>query len=246
MKIRILSLFEKHQKCIKDNHFHSHYDECGGIKLEVIDKIINNAWFVSLVAGIIVYFLTDGLNKMKINKEYSRNVQQVTKDVLHMLQEFIVENKLPEPYLLNSYYIATCKSYAVETKDADSIEGILNILIKEIFDSSFLPKEDKIRYCQEIEKTKEDLVKIEVEIGTTDIELSEREIVAGRNRRILSAILSTITTCVVLYVTLMDDTEGGLFSNISVNGIMPMTPIILIVIALGLFVAMEWRKVIKR
>ena len=41
---------------------------------------------------------------------------------------------------MRSYYLATCTKHKVELKDADDIVSILNMLIKEILDSSFYQK----------------------------------------------------------------------------------------------------------
>lgn len=122
--------------------------------MEWLTNIINNAWVISIVTGVIVYIATNWFSKFKDNKEYRKNINQVTDDIVVMLQEFIVENQLPEKDVLFSYYTATCEKYNVLPKDTKSIAEILDFLTKEILDSQFLNGTNKLEYCNLIEKYK--------------------------------------------------------------------------------------------
>lgn len=177
--------------------------------MENIIGFINNSWVISIVTGILVYLLTNWFNKIKDNKEYRRNINQVTSDVVIMLQEFIVENRLPDKDVLISYYTATCDKYGVNLKDADSLIEILDFLTKEILDSKFLNSKNKLEYCNSIEAFRVSILDKKVTEELVDDterirDKKKEELQISKLKRqvyfIISILISTITLMVLFYV----------------------------------------------
>ena len=112
-----------------------------------------------------------------------------------MLQEFIVENKLPEPSIMRSYYLATCTKHKVELKDADDIVSILNMLIKEILDSSFYQKMIRRTILKKLKKVKYHFINDEIdntEIANYKLKEEENTRTYSRMVSLLLAGLSTL------------------------------------------------------
>ncbi len=166
-------------------------------------NILNNAWFISIVTGILVYFITNLINNFKNNKEYRNNINQVTKDIVIMLQEFIVENKLPDKNILISYFKASCKKHNVRIKDSNSLIEILDLLTKEILDSKFLSSKNKLDYSNTIGSFKESLIEknISAELKEDDRDNKEKEMnlsISKMKRQFFLLISFSIS-----YITLM-------------------------------------------
>lgn len=174
--------------------------------MDIVKNILNNAWFVGIVTGVFVYFITNIFTKIKSNKEYINNVNQVSKEMLALLQEFIVEKNMPDNNVLLSYYKATCFKYKVKIRDADTINDILNILTKEILDSKFISSIDKISYCKKIEDAKVDFNQENIPISVIEEDEDEKikliqEMDQARKQIIIfiSVFLSYIVFILVLY-----------------------------------------------
>lgn len=176
-----------------------------------LTNIINNAWVISIVTGVIVYIATNWFSKFKDNKEYRKNINQVTDDIVVMLQEFIVEKKLPEKAVLFSYYIATCEKYNVLAKDTKSVVEILDFLTKEILDSQFLNGTKKLEYCNIIEEYKLDLKNESVE-KVTDFDAftskrKEEDKKDDKNRKQFTFAISLLSAIATLLATFYSSDE---------------------------------------
>ncbi|QDZ97898.1 hypothetical protein D0439_04350 [Lysinibacillus fusiformis] len=174
--------------------------------MDIVKNILNNAWFVGIMTGVFVYFITNIFTKIKSNKEYINNVNQVSKEMLALLQEFIVEKNMPDNNVLLSYYKATCFKYKVKIRDADTINDILNTLTKEILDSKFISSIDKISYCKKIEDAKVDFNQENIPISVIEEDEDEKikliqEMDQARKQIIIfiSVFLSYIVFILVLY-----------------------------------------------
>lgn len=169
--------------------------------IEELVKFFNNGWVISTLTGIFVYFITNWYGKIKENKDYRKNTNQVTNDVVIMLQEFIVEKQLPQKEVLISYYLATCEKYNVLARDTLSIVEMLEILIKEILDSQFLNGTNKLEYCNLIENYKLDMDSQVMDETSEEAEDKRKieEDATNKLRKQLTSVLAMSTT----YITMM-------------------------------------------
>lgn len=188
---------------------------------DALTDIINNAWVISIVTGVLVYLATNWFSKFKDNKEYRKNINQVTEDIVVMLQEFIVEKQLPEKAVLFSYYTATCEKYNVLVKDTKSIVEILDFLTKEILDSQFLNGTNKLVYCNIIESYKlniknDSIEKVSVSEEFTSKQKKEEESYNKiRNQlsfmiAVVSSILTMLSTYLVANGSVIVETKENL------------------------------------
>jgi cellulose synthase/poly-beta-1,6-N-acetylglucosamine synthase-like glycosyltransferase len=134
-----------------------------------LEIMLANSWVVGITTGLVVYLITDSIKRITEKKEYLKRLTLVNNELLNTLKALIPEKNLPENYILISLHNATAIKYEVKRKDIDSLEIILDKLIKEIMDSSFLKYKDKIEYCTEISKAKiEAIVTLEVNFNKTE------------------------------------------------------------------------------
>ena len=187
--------------------------------MDIVKNILNNAWFVGIVTGVFVYFITNIFTKIKSNKEYINNVNQVSKEMLALLQEFIVEKNMPDNNVLLSYYKATCFKYKVKIRDADTINDILNTLTKEILDSKFISSIDKISYCKKMEDTKVDFNQENLPISVIEEDEDENEKIKliqemDRTRRQIIIFISVFLSYIVFILVLYNQNESILVKNL--------------------------------
>lgn len=114
----------------------------------------DDAWFVGIVGGIvsgvIVYFITDFLFKKLTKKDYFEKANKVNRGIVELLIMLISEGKIPSPKTINSLLNSLSRNYGVKRKDVNSFDETLEDLIKEIFDTKFIPNDKKIGIAEEL------------------------------------------------------------------------------------------------
>jgi hypothetical protein len=121
----------------------------------VSDFFANN-WVVSIVTGLLVYAVTKFWEGFKEKKRYYNTLRTANDEVFNTIKVMIPEEKLPSSKILFSLHRATAKKYGIKQEDMDELPLIIDGLIKEILDSSFLSYQDKVIYSERLHKTSEE------------------------------------------------------------------------------------------
>lgn len=119
---------------------------------------LNNQWFVGLataVAAMILNWLVVTpisryfLSKSE-NREYLQRIYTTNREMLYSIRPAISEGNIPKPETINALIAATARRYAVKDEDLYGPTEILQELIKEVMDSSFLSSHTKQEYCERL------------------------------------------------------------------------------------------------
>lgn len=110
----------------------------------------SNNWVVSILTGIIVYVLTKLWETIKEKKWYLNTLKIANGEVFNTIKLMIPESELPTSKILFSLHRATAKKHSVKQEDMDELPIIIDGLIKEILDSSFLSYHDKTNYTNKL------------------------------------------------------------------------------------------------
>ena len=120
----------------------------------MIEQFFNNPWTIgiggSVVSGIIVWLVTTKILSRGANKEYLRKLDQANNEILYSIRPSIAGGNFPSLSIINSVISATAKKYELTEKELININDISNYLIKEIMDNSFLPPDQKTKFCEEL------------------------------------------------------------------------------------------------
>jgi hypothetical protein len=111
---------------------------------------ITNSWVVSILTGLMVYGLTKLFETFKERRHYFNILKLANDEVFNTIKVMIPEETLPSPKVLFSLHRATAKKYGVKQEDMNVFPVIIDRLIKEILDSSFLSYQDKIIYSERL------------------------------------------------------------------------------------------------
>ncbi|WP_338472757.1 hypothetical protein R4Z10_08520 [Niallia sp. XMNu-256] len=115
-----------------------------------IVAFFTNSWIVSIITGLFVYVVTKCWESFRNKRQYMQSVQLANKEVFDTFKLCVTEDNLPDMYIFWALHISTAKKFGVKQEDMDSLRLIIFDLIKEIMDSTFLPYEVKIKYCNQL------------------------------------------------------------------------------------------------
>ena len=116
--------------------------------------VIGSPWFIgiigSILAGLLVTFITRYFFSRNDNREYMQKVVTANHEMLYAIRPGISEGVIPTEDVLNSLISATALKYSVDADDLYSATTFVEVLVKEVMDSSFLAASTKADFCQKL------------------------------------------------------------------------------------------------
>lgn len=119
-----------------------------------MNQLLTNGWVVGIgggiLSGLIVAWLTSTLFSKKDLREIAINTSSANREVLYAIRPEISENSLPTAQVIEALKNATARKYKVESSRLHGTKEIVEELIKEIMDSSFISSAAKKDYCNSL------------------------------------------------------------------------------------------------
>ena len=191
-----------------------------------MEDLLNNGWVIGIgggiLSGLIVAWLTRTLFSKKDLRELAVNISSANREVLYAIRPEISENSLPTAEIIESLRNATARKYKVEPERLHGITEIVEELIKEIMDSSFISSSAKKSYCESLKtltpkKTSElEALSENREVFVARIEYKERM------TSLLSLTLGTIAALATMMSLIRSTFESSSFLGKITESIFPM------------------------
>jgi len=119
-----------------------------------MEELLNNSWVVGIgggtLSGLIVAWLTRILFSKKDQRELAINISAANREILYAIRPEISESTLPSVEVIDALKNATARKYKVEPERLYTISQVVEELIKEIMDSSFISSSTKRNYCESL------------------------------------------------------------------------------------------------
>ena len=78
---------------------------------------LNNPWVISILGGILVFFISRILLSRKDRGEYGQKLQSANREVIYALRPGIAEGHVPDLRTVQFLINATARKYAVDESD---------------------------------------------------------------------------------------------------------------------------------
>jgi len=166
-------------------------------------EILNNPWVIGIgggiLSGLVVTLVTRNLFSRRDNREYAQRTVTARQEILYAVRPGISEGVIPSRDVVRALTAATASKYSVDPEDLYSVNTLVDVLVKEIMDTSFLSASVKAEFCMKLR----DLRRTE----PIDIQLTEQgdaaprstpELAEYRRRmvRMMSAVLGVVAAMV--------------------------------------------------
>lgn len=119
---------------------------------------LSNPWVVgigtSILSGLIVYLITRKFLTSKENKEYNQCIKTANNEILYAFRPLIVQKNIPTKEIINSIFLSISRKYNVLKDDLYNIYSLIDDLINEIISNAFLSSDQKIEFCNLLNKLK--------------------------------------------------------------------------------------------
>ena len=190
-----------------------------------MEDLLNNGWVVGIgggvLSGLIVAWLTRTLFSKKDLRELAINISSANREILYAIRPEISENSLPTVEVIEALKNATARKYKIESERLHGITEIVEELIKEIMDSSFISSSAKKGYCEALKTL------IPEQTSELETQSEDREVFVARVEykekmtSLLSLTLGTIAALATMLSFLRSSFESTLFGKVT-ETIFPM------------------------
>lgn len=206
-------------------------------------SFLTNPWTISIITGIIVFILTDFIKGYRRKKDYYQNAELANLEMLQTLKTLIPEQELPDISIIKSMHSSTARKYEINLEDMNSLDLILDDLIKEIMDTSFLAYKDKVVYSHGVKKLKDghqerEREKTEFASIESIRDLSGKHLMYHEKRvtsLIITTLMSTIVAVIVYVISnVKNDINFTLFDIINRENPVPLLIVIILTLVLGI------------
>ncbi|MGW6675584.1 hypothetical protein [Bacillus altitudinis] len=109
----------------------------------------------TFILGLIYTVINSFIMRFLDRKEYKNRVEIANSELNKTLKNYISEGEIPSVSLIETLCMAYSKSYKIKFKDINNLENVINRLIREIFETSFLPSSQKSKISEELLELKE-------------------------------------------------------------------------------------------
>jgi hypothetical protein len=145
---------------------------------------LTNAWVVGIgggiLSGLLVTWIWNLLLSKKKDREFQQQVATANREIIYAIRSGIPENSLPTRRVIEALIHSTARRYGLEPTDLYQPEELIEELIKEVMDSSFLSATKKAEYCCGLQEA---VTEIESPSGINGLELGTVSLTAITQKR---------------------------------------------------------------
>ena len=114
-------------------------------------SLLSNAWLIGIATGVASGLLVTWLLRVLISKkktrEYKQQLVTANREIIYSIRAGIPEGNMPSREVIEAMIHATARRYEVEASELYTIGELIEELVKEVMDTSFLSSQKKEEYC---------------------------------------------------------------------------------------------------
>ena len=182
-------------------------------------EFLSNAWVVSIISGIIVFFLTNIIIMFQNRRKHKKQIDDANTMVINRLRGYVVDNGLPQKEIINAVKSSTAREYNIKYDELLSIKELCEELITDIIGNIYVSNDNKVKYIdllQEYLKENNKSKEYNLENNNIKIEIRGDSYIEKRKKynsfaelllSIIPALLATVLTIVGAFLSSSDKTE---------------------------------------
>ena len=125
-----------------------------------IMDFLSNPWVIGIgggvLSGLLVTLITRYLFSKRERREYLQKVATANNEIIYAIRPAIAEKVIPSNEMLDALFSATARKYSVDRSDLYGRMSLVNELIKEVMDNTFLSSQQKMEFCDLLSTLKRD------------------------------------------------------------------------------------------
>lgn len=165
-----------------------------------MEKFLSNSWVVSIISGIIVFFLTNFFINIKNRSKYKKQIYDANIMILNHLRGYVVDNGLPKTEVIEAVKSSIAREYAVKCEELLNVKSICEELVKDIIGNIYISNENKKKYIEMLQNHLEQNANIEQHIPNSNQNFKTKFDYLSAIISLIAGIFTVIGSIVATYV----------------------------------------------
>ena len=115
-------------------------------------EFLSNSWVVSIISGILVFFVTNFFVILKSKRESRKQIYDANTRVLNHIRGYVVDNGLPSQIIIESVKKSIAREYNIKYNDLLSTKELCEELIKDIIGNIYISNDNRKIYINMLEE----------------------------------------------------------------------------------------------
>lgn len=115
-------------------------------------EFLSNSWVVSIISGILVFFVTNFFVILKSKRESRKQIYDANTMVLNHIRGYVVDNGLPSQIIIESVKKSIAREYNIKYNDLLSTKELCEELIKDIIGNIYISNDNRKIYINMLEE----------------------------------------------------------------------------------------------
>lgn len=115
-------------------------------------EFLSNSWVVSIISGILVFFVTNFFVILKSKRESRKQIYDANTRVLNHIRGYVVDNGLPSQIIIESVKKSIAWEYNIKYNDLLSTKELCEELIKDIIGNIYISNDNRKIYINMLEE----------------------------------------------------------------------------------------------
>ena len=115
-------------------------------------EFLSNSWVVSIISGILVFFVTNFFVIVKSKRESRKQIYDANTMVLNHIRGYVVDNGLPSQKAIEAVKSSVAREYNIKFTDLLSTKELCEELVKDIIGNIYISNDNKKTYINMLEK----------------------------------------------------------------------------------------------
>ena len=211
---------------------------------------INSEWTISIAGGILSGVAVTWISRRFLEKKDDRELREKTtaasREIIYAIRPGIAEGIIPTPEILERLADSTARKYELERKQLCTGRQIVDDLIKEVMDSSFISSIKKIELSQRLLETttpqrpneSSPQLELSAEFMRAEIEAAKYRNFMKRITSMTVGVVTSLTTGLMISLIF----KGDLSIGKEVNWIWVLIPTALSLFLLAIYTGIATRR----
>jgi len=126
-----------------------------------VKEFFSNAWVISIISGILVFFITNTIIIFQDKRHQKKQIFDANVTLLNHLRSYVVDNGLPQKEIINAVRASIAREYNVKYEDLLNAKLVCEELIKDIIGNIYISNDNKKKYINMLQNYLEQNDKLE-------------------------------------------------------------------------------------
>lgn len=181
-------------------------------------EFLSNSWVVSIISGIIVFFLTNTIIMIQNRRKHKKQINDANTMILNRLRSYVVDNGLPQKEIINAVKSSTSREYNIKYDELLTIRELCEELITDIISNIYISNDNKVKYINMLKDYLNEKNNLqENNLNSKQTNNSIKKILLNNHFEIIMSIITSLIAFVGVFLSSLKLSQNSLDKSPDIN-----------------------------